>query len=108
MTDDDPTDLRPQAATSVRRALEQEGVSEGDWRKGCQGLAFVLQACPMREAGSLPLAPSGQEGTVERPPPGMARGIFAVSPLVVTLVTALLLLLSLGYYTLRLLKTRRR
>jgi len=62
----------------------------------------------MREAVPSPLAPSGREGVVERPPPGMARGIFAVSPLVVTLVTALLLLLSVGYYTLRLLKIRRR
>jgi hypothetical protein len=108
MTDDDTCDLRPQAATSIRRTLEQEGVAESDWRKGCQGLAFVLQACPMREAGPNPLAPSGREGVVERPPPGLARGIFAVSPLVVSLVTALLLFLSLGYYTLRLLKLRRR
>lgn len=108
MTDDDAGNLRAQAAASIRRALEQEGVTADDWRKSCQGMAFVLQACPMREAGPPPLAPSGREGVVERPPPGMARGIFAVSPLVVTLVTALLLLLSLGYYTLRLLKIRRR
>jgi hypothetical protein len=97
VTDDDASDLLPQAATRVRRALEQERVTADDWRKSCQGTAFVLQACPMREAGSSPLAPSGREGTVERPPPGMARGIFDVSPLVVTLVTGLLLLLSVGF-----------
>ena len=108
MADDDTSDLRAQAAARFRRALEQERVTADDWRKSCQGTAFVLQACPMREAAEPPLAPSGREGVVERPPPGIARGIFAVSPLVVTLLTALLLFLSLGYYTLRLLKIRRR
>jgi hypothetical protein len=108
VTDDDTPDLRAQAAARVRRALEQERVTADDWRKSCQGTAFVLQACPMREAAEPPHAPSGREGVVERPPPGLARGIFAVSPLVVTLVTTLLLFLSLGYYTLRLLKLRHR
>ena len=66
----------------------------------------------MREAGpllfALDLLPPVRENVVERPPPGMARGIFVVSPLVVTLVAGALLFLALGYYVLRLRKARRR
>ena len=112
MTDDDTPDLGAEAAASLCRTLEQEGVAADDWRKGCQGFAFVLQACPMREAGPIPFAPSelaaGREGVVERPPPGIARGIFVVSPWVVTLTTGALLIVALAHYALRFRKARRR
>jgi hypothetical protein len=66
----------------------------------------------MREAGPNPLAarelPPGREGVVERPPPGLARGVFAVSPPVVTLVSVACLLLALAYYAIALIKIRRR
>jgi hypothetical protein len=112
VADDDAPDLGPEAAASLRRALEEESVTADDWGKGCQGFAFVLQACPMREAGPIPLPsselPPGRDGVVERPPPGMARGVFVVSPPVVALLTGALLLLALGHYALRLPRAFRR
>ncbi len=66
----------------------------------------------MREAGRIPFAPSelpaGRAGVVERPPPGIARGILVVSPLVVTLATGALLVVAIAHYALRLRKARRR
>lgn len=66
----------------------------------------------MREAGPIPFAagelPAGREGVVERPPPGIARGIFVVSPWVVTLATGALLVLAIAHYVLRFRKALRR
>jgi hypothetical protein len=112
VTDDHAGDLIPDPPTGVGGALEKLGVALGDGRKGCQGLAFVLQACPMREAG--PTAETRHEpvpGAVtvlERPPAGMARGVFATSPLVVVLVAVALALVAAGYYAARLRGARRR
>ena len=112
MTDDDAADLRAQSLTRFRGSFEQEGVTADDRRKGCQGLAFVLQACPMREARPNPVAlrelPSGEQHVVERPPEGLARGLVVVTPPVVLLLAAALALLTLGYYAIRLRRARRR
>jgi hypothetical protein len=66
----------------------------------------------MREAGPNPFAasefPRGAAGVVERPPPGIARGIFVVQPFVVELLAVALLLTTLGYYALGLRRPRRR
>jgi hypothetical protein len=65
----------------------------------------------MREAGlELPARglPTGAPVVVERPPPGLARGIFVVSPLVVELVSFSLVLVTLAYYVVRLRRPRRR
>jgi hypothetical protein len=112
VSDDDAANLRADPPTSVRGTLEQQGVTAADRRKGCQGLAFVLQACPMGEAHNIPLAYAepalGERVVVERPPPGLGRGLLPVSPLVVVLVTLGLVLLTAGYYALRLRRARRR
>jgi hypothetical protein len=109
---DDPSNLRAQSLACVRRAFEQEGVTADDRRRGCQGFAFVLQACPMREARQNPVAlrelPSGERAVIERPPEGLGRGVFDVPAPVVVLLAAVLALLTLGYYALRLRKARRR
>ncbi len=66
----------------------------------------------MREAGLNPFAarelPAGAPVVVERPPPGLARGVFVVSPLLVELVAVSLVLVTLAYYALRLRGPRRR
>jgi hypothetical protein len=65
----------------------------------------------MREAG-LSVATrellSGAPVVVERPPPGLGRGIFVVSPLAVELVSFSLVLVTLAYYAFRLRRSRRR
>ncbi len=65
----------------------------------------------MREAG-LNVAgrelPTGVPVVVERPPPGLGRGIFVVSPLAVELVSFSLVLVTLAYYGFRLRRPRRR
>jgi len=111
VTDHDAADLGTNAAARVGRALEQLGVAADNWRKGCQCPAFVLQACPMREAGLNAAArelPTGVSVVVERPPPGIGRGVFVVSPLVVELVSFSLVLVTLAYYAFRLRRPRRR
>lgn len=112
MTDHDPADLGANALARIGRTLEEQGVATDDGRKGCQCPAFVLQACPMREAGLDPFTarelPNGSPVVVERPPPGLGRGIFVVSPLVVELVAFSLVLVTLAYYAFRLRRPRRR
>lgn len=65
----------------------------------------------MREAGLNAAArelPTGVSVVVERPPPGIGRGVFVVSPLVVELVSFSLVLVTLAYYAFRLRRPRRR
>jgi len=68
----------------------------------------------MREASlgwSAPpsqVAPSGELRVTERPAPGIARGPYPVPAPVVIGLTALLLLLTLGYYFFRLRRSVRR
>jgi len=49
-----------------------------------------------------------ERSVVERPPPGIARGVFPVSPAVVLLLALALALVTGGYYALRLRRARRR
>jgi len=111
VTDHDTSDLGADPSASVGRALEEQGVTVNDGRRGCQGLAFVLQACPMREARLLSFADHapapGVETVVERPPAGIARGLLPVPPAAVVILTVALVLVTLGYYTLRLRGARR-
>jgi hypothetical protein len=66
----------------------------------------------MREARLNPVGlrepPSGEQAVIERPPEGLGRGLFVVTPPVVVLLAAALALLTLGYYVLRLRRARRR
>jgi len=52
--------------------------------------------------------PSGAYGVVERPPPGPARGGIAAPGGAVVALSAVLLLITLGYYALRLRRDRTR
>jgi hypothetical protein len=66
----------------------------------------------MREGGPNPVAlrelPTGGLAVVERPPEGLGRGVFVVTPPVVLLLTLALVLLTAGYYALRLRRAHRR
>ncbi|HTQ05769.1 MAG TPA: hypothetical protein VMI54_18025 [Polyangiaceae bacterium] len=65
----------------------------------------------MREAGLNPIGarePPGVTVVAERPPPGLARGVFVVTPLAVELVALSLVLVTFAYYALRLRRPRRR
>jgi hypothetical protein len=52
--------------------------------------------------------PSSAHGVVERPPPGLARGGIVVPGVAVLALSAALVLITLGYYALRLRGARSR
>jgi hypothetical protein len=66
----------------------------------------------MREARAEPFAarllPGGEEHVLERPPSGLARGLFVGPAALVEVIVGALLALTAGYYALRLWRARRR
>jgi hypothetical protein len=66
----------------------------------------------MREAQLVSLEarepPSGDRGVLERPPPGLGRGVIPAPAAAIIGLTLGLVLFCLGYYALRLRRARRR